>query len=75
MFDKAFDNMQEMGKQWAAFSRKVTRGALDATSTSLESAARYLKDLREKVTEGADGGPTPENGAGSEHDTGSDAGA
>jgi hypothetical protein len=63
MFDKAFDNMQEIGKQWAAFSRKVTRGALDATSTSLESAARYLKDLRERVNESADGDANPENGA------------
>jgi hypothetical protein len=51
MMNKTLENMQQLSKEWGAHSRRMSRDALRAMSGQLESAARYLDDLSQRLDE------------------------
>ncbi len=46
---KTFENMQQLGREWGDYSRRMSRDALRAMSGQLETAARYLDDLSQRL--------------------------
>ena len=65
MMNRTFENVQQFGKEWSAYSRRVGRDALRAMSGQLEHAARYLGSLSDRFENvaPADQGEKGENGA------------
>lgn len=55
MMNRTFENMQQLGREWSTYSRRVSGDALRAMSGQLENAARYLGNLSQRVSP-ADGG-------------------
>jgi hypothetical protein len=51
MMNKTLENMQQLSKEWGAHSRRMSRDALRAMSGQLETAARYLDDLSQRLDE------------------------
>jgi hypothetical protein len=49
--NKTLENVQQLSKEWGAYSRRMSRDALRAMSGQLESAARYLDDLSQRLDE------------------------
>ncbi len=49
MFAKAIENIQDLGKSWAAQGLKIGQQALESTSKSLEATAKYLNGLTVKL--------------------------
>jgi hypothetical protein len=62
MMNKTFENMQQLSKEWGAYSRRVSRDALRAMSGQLENAARYLGSLSHRLDADVAHGETATNG-------------
>ena len=49
MMNKTFENVQQLGKDWGEYGRRMSRDALRVMSGQLETAARYLDDLSQRL--------------------------
>ena len=47
--NKTLENVQQLGKEWGTYSKRVSRDALRAMSGQLENAARYLGSLSHRI--------------------------
>ncbi len=61
MMTKTFENVQQLGKEWGNYSRRMSRDALRAMSGQLENAARYLGSLSSRL-EADEGDAAGQNG-------------